>query len=115
MKVLKVLVSGAYKIKPKQNHYGCLEIDEFWTYAGKKQNKARLMYAYDRETGEIVVSNLRFAVWGKRDLKTAKKVEETAKTAGNKLLLWQRQTIGTVFFRLLRKRTTWPGKSTRQG
>jgi hypothetical protein len=61
-KVLKVLVSGEYKIKPKQNHYGCLETDEFWTYAGKKKNKARLMYAYDRETRKIAASNLRFAV-----------------------------------------------------
>jgi hypothetical protein len=62
-KVLKALVSGEYKIKPKQNHYRCMETDEFWAYAGKKKNKARLMYAYDRETGEIAVSNLRFAVW----------------------------------------------------
>jgi hypothetical protein len=38
-KVLKVLSSGKHKIKPKQNHYGCLEIDEFWTYVGKKKNK----------------------------------------------------------------------------
>jgi hypothetical protein len=47
-KVLKVPVSGEYKIKPKQNHYDCLETDEFWTYAGKKQNKVRL---FTRMTG----------------------------------------------------------------
>jgi hypothetical protein len=78
-KVLKVLVSGEYKIKPKQNRYGCLETDEFRTYVGKKKNKARLMYAYDRETGEIAVSNPRFAVWGKRDLKTAKRLRKRLK------------------------------------
>jgi hypothetical protein len=72
------------------------------------------MYAYDRKAGEIAALNLWLAVRGKRDLKTAKKLKGTAKTAGNKLLLWQRQTMGTVFFRLLRKTATWPGKSARQ-
>jgi hypothetical protein len=38
-KVLKVLKSGKYRIKPKRTHYDCLEIDEFWTYVGKKKNK----------------------------------------------------------------------------
>jgi IS1 family transposase len=43
-----------------------LEVDEFWTYVGKKSNKVWLVYAYQRETGEIVAF-----VWGKRNLKTA--------------------------------------------
>jgi transposase-like protein len=30
-KVLKALKPANYKIKPKQNRYDCLEIDEFWT------------------------------------------------------------------------------------
>jgi hypothetical protein len=47
-KVLKVLKSAKYQIKPKQSHYDCLGIDEFWTYVGKKKNKARLIYAYHR-------------------------------------------------------------------
>jgi hypothetical protein len=81
-KVLKVPSSGKHKIKPKQNRYGCLETDEFWTYAGKKKNKARLMYAYDRETGEMAVPILRFAVWGKRDLKTAKRLRKRLKRLG---------------------------------
>jgi IS1 family transposase len=76
-KVLKVLVSGKYQIKPKRNHYSCLEIDEFWTYVGKKQNKVWLIYAYDRETGEIVAY-----VWGKRDLKTAKRLRKRLKRLG---------------------------------
>jgi hypothetical protein len=29
-KGLKVLKSAKYQIKPKQNHYDCLETDEFW-------------------------------------------------------------------------------------
>jgi hypothetical protein len=39
--VLKVLKSTKYRIKPKQNHYDCLEIDEFWTYVGKSENCAK--------------------------------------------------------------------------
>jgi serine kinase of HPr protein (carbohydrate metabolism regulator) len=46
--VLKALKSTKYKINPKQNHYDRLEIDEFWTYVGKKQNKVWLIYAYHR-------------------------------------------------------------------
>jgi transposase-like protein len=67
--VLKVLKSTKYRIKPKQNHYDCLEIDGFWTYVGKKENKIWLIYAYHRDTGEIVAY-----VWGKRDLKTARRL-----------------------------------------
>jgi hypothetical protein len=29
--VLQVHKSGKYVIRPKQTHYDCLEIDEFWT------------------------------------------------------------------------------------
>jgi hypothetical protein len=49
-----VLKSGTYMINPKKNHYDCLEIDEFWTYVGKKKNKVWLIYAYHRDSGEIV-------------------------------------------------------------
>jgi len=76
-KVLKVLVSSIYKIKPLKKHYDCLEIDEFWTYVGSKKNKVWLIYAYHRETGEIVAY-----VWGKRDIKTAKKLKERLKRIG---------------------------------
>jgi hypothetical protein len=68
-KVLKVLKSTEYRIKPKQTHYDRLEIDEFWTYEGKKKDKVWLIYAYHRGSGEIVAY-----VWGKRELKTAKKL-----------------------------------------
>jgi hypothetical protein len=81
-KVLKVLKSAHYKIKPKVSHYDCLEIDEFWTYVGKKENKVWLIYAYHRESGEIVASNRRFSVWGKRDIKTAKKLRRRIKRLG---------------------------------
>jgi IS1 family transposase/transposase-like protein len=73
-KVLSVLVKSSHKIKPKQNHYDKLEVDEFWTYVGNKKNKLWLIYAYHRETGEIVAY-----VWGKRNLKTAKELRARLK------------------------------------
>jgi IS1 family transposase len=76
-KVLKVLTSSTYQIKPKKTHYDYLEIDEFWTYVGRKTNKVWLIYAYHRGTGEIVAY-----VWGKRDLKTAKKLRKRLKRLG---------------------------------
>ncbi|GHU12328.1 hypothetical protein FACS1894161_0310 [Spirochaetia bacterium] len=76
-KVLKTLTASKYAIQPRQTHYDCLEIDEFWTYVGKKQNKVRLIYAYHRETGEIVAY-----VWGKRDLKTAQKLRKRIQRLG---------------------------------
>jgi hypothetical protein len=51
-KVLKVLKSTRYQIKPKQSHYDCLETDEFWTHVGKKKNKVWLIYAYHRGSGK---------------------------------------------------------------
>ena len=61
-KVLSVLVNSNHIIKPKQSHYDSLEVDEFWTYActlrstrvGNKKNKVWLIYAYHRNSGEIV-------------------------------------------------------------
>ena len=73
-KVLKTLVSTHYALEPRHKHYNCLEIDEFWTYVG---NKVWLIYAYHRESGEIVSY-----VWGKRDLHTAEKLKERLKRQG---------------------------------
>jgi IS1 family transposase/transposase-like protein len=70
-KVLSILVRSNHKIKPKQAHYDCLEVDEFWTYVGNKKNKVWLIYAYHRETGEIVAY-----VWGKRNKQTARKLRQ---------------------------------------
>jgi IS1 family transposase len=54
-----------------------LEIDEFWTYARKKEHKGWLIYAYCRETGEIVAH-----VWGWRDIKTVEKLKKKLKSLG---------------------------------
>jgi hypothetical protein len=81
-KVLKVLKSAKYKIIPRFSRYDCLEIDEFWTHVGKKKNNVWLIYAYHWGSGEIVASNRRFAVWGKRDIKTAQKLRKWLKRLG---------------------------------
>jgi transposase-like protein len=67
-KVLSILVKSVDVLHPKQSHDQTLEVDEFWTYVKKKSSKVWLLYAYDRENGEIVAY-----VWSKRNLKTAKK------------------------------------------
>jgi transposase-like protein len=53
-KVLSVLAKSCYSIKPKCSHYASLEVTEFWTSVGEKKNEVWLIYAYDRESGEIV-------------------------------------------------------------
>jgi IS1 family transposase/transposase-like protein len=70
-KVLSVLLNVFCQIVLKQKHYSKLEIDEFWTYVGRKQNKLWLLYAYCKDTGEIVCY-----VWGGRHLKTARKLKQ---------------------------------------
>ena len=81
-KVLKTLSESHYDIKPKQTYYERLEVDELWTFVGAKANKKWLIYAYDRDGGEIVAY-----VWGDRSAKTAnrlrEKLEELSVTYGH--------------------------------
>ena len=76
-KVLRTLTESTYQIQPKQSHYESLEVDEFWTFVGNKNNKQWLIYAYHRETGEIVAY-----VWGKRDLATVQRLKTKLKQLG---------------------------------
>jgi IS1 family transposase len=76
-KVLSVLVHSRHMIRPGQPYYECLETDEFWTYVEKKNRKVWLIYAYHRETGEIVAF-----VWGKRDLKTVNGLKKKLSDSG---------------------------------
>ncbi|KAA6317614.1 hypothetical protein EZS27_032257 [termite gut metagenome] len=70
-KVLSVLVNSHYVLTPRKSYYDTLEVDEFWTYVGNKGKKYWLIYAYERQSGEIVGY-----VWGKRDVKTAQRLRE---------------------------------------
>ena len=76
-KVLRTLSKSTYQIRPKQNYYESLEVDEFWTFVGNKKNKQWLIYAYHRETGEIAAY-----VWGKRDLATVQRLKAKLKQLG---------------------------------
>ncbi len=76
-KTLSVLTKSKKIFKPKNSHYSALEVDEFWTYVGNKKNKVWLIYAYHRETGEIVAW-----VWGKRNLKTARSLRKKIRDLG---------------------------------
>jgi IS1 family transposase len=78
-KVLDTLRKEDYRLHPRRPYYGSLEIDEFWTYVGKKTNKVWLIYAYHRASGEVVAY-----VWGKRDTETAKRLVEELKASGVK-------------------------------
>jgi len=76
-KVLAILMATNHQIKPKKKYYDKLEIDEFWTFVQNKKNKVWLLYAYHRESGEIVAF-----VFGGRDAKTTRKLYHKIKTLG---------------------------------
>ena len=57
--------------------YQTLQVDEFWTFVGKKRNKVWLIYAYDQAGGEIVAYE-----WGKRDLATVMQLKQRLKALG---------------------------------
>ncbi|KAA6326252.1 hypothetical protein EZS27_024616 [termite gut metagenome] len=64
-KVVSVLVNSHHVFTPRKFHYETLEVDECWTYVGNKGKKYWLIYAYERQGGEIAAY-----LWGKRDLYT---------------------------------------------
>ena len=73
-KVQAALKRSPHQIIPKQKHYDILQVDEFHTFVGHKQNKVWLIYAYHKKTGEIVAY-----VWGKRNLQTALALKQRLK------------------------------------
>ena len=72
--VTAILAASEYTITPKQHVYDCLEIDEFWTFIQRKDNKGWLIYAYCRKSKEIVAY-----VWGQRNLATVRKLKAKLK------------------------------------
>lgn len=78
-KVLSVIASLEIHLTPQLDYYDILEVDELWSYISSKDQKKWLLYAYHRETGEIVAW-----VWGKRDTKTARKLRTKLKKLGLK-------------------------------
>ena len=76
-KILDIIISSDYEIVPMKSYYDTLEIDELWTFVGNKKNQVWLIYAYHRESGEIVAY-----VWGKRDLETANALKKRLEELG---------------------------------
>ena len=76
-KVQAALKRSTHQINPQRTHYQTLQVDEFWTFVGKKRNKVWLIYAYDQAGGEIVAYE-----WGKRDLATVIQLKQRLKALG---------------------------------
>ena len=78
-KVLKTLERQQVALQPKHSFCDKLEVNEFRTYVGKKSHKHWLLYAYHRESGDIVAW-----VFGKRNEKTVRAFWYEIKTPGIK-------------------------------
>ena len=76
-KVLSLLVEHKVYPSPKKSYYDELEVDELWSFVGRKKKKVWLIYVYHRETGEIVAW-----IFGKRNLSTAKALRRKIKELG---------------------------------
>ena len=112
-KILSVLVNCCTILSCKQEHYDCLEIDEFWSFVGKKSNKVWLIYAYHRETGEVVAW-----FFGKRNAKTAIKLYKKLKEKGikwSKLAYDNWKSFKKVFKKVFKDEPSLVGKEYTQG
>ena len=76
-KIQAALKRSTHQTSPQRTHYQTLQVDEFWTFVGKKRNKVWLIYAYDQAGGEIVAYE-----WGKRDLATVMQLKQRLKALG---------------------------------
>ena len=52
-KVLTVLAKSSYSITPKKKHYDHIEVDEFWTYVQKKENKHWIIILMTEKHGKL--------------------------------------------------------------
>ena len=55
------------EIKPKHRYYNKVQIDEQWSYVGRKKKKVWMLYAICAESGEILAAS-----WGRRNKKNVK-------------------------------------------
>jgi len=67
--VLKLIATTAQGItlKPRKYHYHRVQIDEQWSYVGRKEKKVWMLYAYAVEEDEIIAFTM-----GKRSAKAVK-------------------------------------------
>ena len=114
--VLRLIIRNALQIelKPKYSHYTKVQIDELWSYVGKKQKKVWMIYAYSAEDGEI----LGFAM-GKRNQKTVANLLIKLKAleidffltdswkAFKAVLPYEKHLIGKQFTKVIEGVNTW--------
>jgi len=70
-KILSVSSKENKMIEPKEKCYDKIEVDEIWSFIGKKKNKYWGIYAYCQKTGEILAY-----VFEKRNIHTARRLKE---------------------------------------
>ena len=102
------------EIKPLQKRYAKVQIDELWSYVGKKAKKVWLLYAYCAESGEI----LAFAM-GKRSTKSIQHLMLRLKSieidffltddweAFKAVLPYEKHLIGKQFTKAIEGVNTW--------
>ncbi|KAA6323702.1 hypothetical protein EZS27_026884 [termite gut metagenome] len=54
-KVLSVLANSHYILTACKSYYERLKVDECWTYVGNKSKKYGLIYASERQSGELII------------------------------------------------------------
>ena len=65
-----ILIEGAKaEIRPKYRSYHKVQIDEQWSYVGKKQKKVWMIYAICAESSEILAAS-----WGRRNKTNVKRL-----------------------------------------
>lgn len=69
-KVLSVLLNVRDVELPHHCFYESIEIDEFWTFVGRKSKRVWLIYAFDRVSKKIISY-----VWGKRNSETVMRLK----------------------------------------
>ncbi len=65
--VLRIILTTAvsFEIKVRHQHYQCVQIDEQWSYVGRKKKKVWMLYAFAPEEDKILAFTM-----GKRNWKT---------------------------------------------
>jgi IS1 family transposase len=53
LRLIKSVAQGI-TVKPQKHHYHQVQIDEQWSYVGKKQRKVWMLYAYAVEEDELI-------------------------------------------------------------
>lgn len=69
--VPRVLVqqAGGLQLKPLHWRYRCVQVDELWSYVGRKDKKVWIVYALCTDSGEILAFSM-----GKRNSRTVRQL-----------------------------------------